>query len=224
MVQYLQGSKTIKINGQHRTSIIDIICNNNEIIHVFPGSLSPNDILLKYKSNRSKRLRTPKHIHLAIDLLIKKSHNLHLTNYLLDVLLERWSEISGLASRDYQTILNNLTISSNQELEFTLNPLNMYGEFQIDFILNFCQLIMLQEKTNRNDAYVFGNLLSLIRNNNNDTPFIYDIYSIVSVATFKSRLITFKSMGYIPKSFLYKTFLFFIINNKPNNQWNTFSI
>lgn len=46
MIQYLQGKKTIKINGQLSTSIIDIICNNNEIIHVFPGSLSPNDILL----------------------------------------------------------------------------------------------------------------------------------------------------------------------------------
>lgn len=187
MVQYLQGNKKVKINGKQNISIIDIICNNNEIIYVFPGSLSPNDILLKYKSNRSKKLRTPKHIHLAIDLLIKKSHNLFLTNKLLDILLERWSNIKGLESRDYQTILNNLILSSNKELESEFNSLNIYGEFQIDFILNFCELIMLQEKTNRNDAYIFGNLLTLIRNNNNDNPYIYDIYSIVSVATLKSK-------------------------------------
>lgn len=67
---------------------------NGEIIGVFQGSKSkiPElDIVVKYRDNYTSpnRIRTPKHIHWVIDLLIKKEHNEKLTldfiKYLLDI-------------------------------------------------------------------------------------------------------------------------------------------
>ena len=44
----LINNGTKKIKRGTLTSIADIQCSNNYNIHVFKGSLSPNDILLKY--------------------------------------------------------------------------------------------------------------------------------------------------------------------------------
>ena len=50
-------------------------------IGVFAGSrgyIADHDILIKYQED-GKRVRTPKHIHGVIDILIKKEHNKELT-------------------------------------------------------------------------------------------------------------------------------------------------
>ena len=57
-------------NNLRYQSIVDIRCNH-KIIYGFPTSLSPNDLLLKYRANGSRR--TFKYIHFTIDLLVKKN-------------------------------------------------------------------------------------------------------------------------------------------------------
>ncbi|MFH1316949.1 MAG: hypothetical protein ABII01_05515 [Candidatus Woesearchaeota archaeon] len=62
-------------------AIKEIKLPDGTIIRVFEGSRGANpdhDILIKYQE-QSKRLRTPKHIHWVIDLLIKKEHDWELT-------------------------------------------------------------------------------------------------------------------------------------------------
>ncbi|HHZ00797.1 MAG TPA: hypothetical protein GYA03_06850 [Tissierellia bacterium] len=83
MARYNRGSNFIK--GYILKSIIDIELDCGITLSAFPGSLSPNDILLKYKEHRgTDRYRTPKHIHWVIDLMIKREHNKALTNELLE--------------------------------------------------------------------------------------------------------------------------------------------
>jgi len=59
----------------------EFLSKDGTVIGVFQGSYGDNpdlDIIVKYKE-KGKRVRTPKHIHWAIDLLIKKEHNPELT-------------------------------------------------------------------------------------------------------------------------------------------------
>ena len=63
-----QGTKDITIGGQKIRAIIEYEFNDY-VLYVFPGKLSQFDILIKYKKDGS-RIRTPKHIHWAVDMLI----------------------------------------------------------------------------------------------------------------------------------------------------------
>ena len=61
-MKIIKGTKHNKINGKDLTSIIDILFDNKYTIYVFQGSISQNDIIVKYQE-KGKRMRTPKHIH-----------------------------------------------------------------------------------------------------------------------------------------------------------------
>ena len=59
--------------------------------------------------------------------------------------------------------------------------LNNYGEYSVEFLIVLMTLLMTQEKTNRNDAYMFGKVLdSLLKEE-------LDIFSIMSAAGFGGR-------------------------------------
>jgi hypothetical protein len=71
----------------------EIVIRDGAVIGGFQGSKGNQphlDIVVKYRDRFTKgsRLRTPKHIHWVIDLLLKKEHNRALTlafvNYLLN--------------------------------------------------------------------------------------------------------------------------------------------
>ena len=62
-------------------SFKEIRLRDGTVIGIFQGSRGDNpdlDIIIKYKEVE-KRVRTPKHIHWVIDILIKKSHDRELT-------------------------------------------------------------------------------------------------------------------------------------------------
>lgn len=103
---YNIGSNYIK--GYTLKSIVDIQMDCGITLSAFPGSLSPNDILLKYKELRgTDRFRTPKHIHWVIDLMLKREHNKALTNELLMVFKSQWEKTIPLICRDYEAIINS---------------------------------------------------------------------------------------------------------------------
>lgn len=148
----------------------------NYIIGVYKGELSNFDILIKYKEkqgNKWPRIRTPKHIHWAVDMLIKRYNNSDNTQKLIQFLINKWDGLVGIKSEQEQkTVLNNvMTIPIPDELK----QLN-YGIYSIEFLFRLAFLLMIQEKTNREDAYMFKNLLKALLEQK-------DLFKIISIAT-----------------------------------------
>lgn len=141
-----------------------------EII-VDPGKKSLNDFKVRYREP-GKRVRTPKHIHLIIDLYMKKAGNNKLTLELVKEFLE---------------MLKNLNISSQFPPEFQefskqrfsrFETLNQYGEYSVEFLAAIFDLIMIQEKTNYPNGTINRKLFEAFLNEK-------DIFSVVSGATFR---------------------------------------
>jgi len=176
---------TKKIKKGTLTAVAEIQCSNNYNIHVFQGSLSPNDILLKYTSPKNTRLRTPKHIHWAVDLLLKKSGDSINTNSFLSSLGSYWLSCSVLTGNSFSDI-NTVVISSYRILSSTTyTMLDAYGEYPTEFLFILMCLLAVQEKTNASHggttAHMFNDILTELSKNN------LDIFKIMSTAGFRGR-------------------------------------
>ena len=154
-------------NGQEPLCVIPI--NGTYILGIYKGTLSAFDILLRYRQKegeRWSRIRTPKHIHWAVDMLINS-------------LLNQWEQTVPLESKEDQEHLlspERLLADVNDEAE-KYNKLADKGEYSVKFLVLIAKLLMVQEKTNRHDAYMFKNLLEKLKEHRN-------IFEIVSTATF----------------------------------------
>lgn len=177
------GSKTIKKGTM--TSIADVACTNGYVIHVFQGSLSPNDILLKYSGPNVRSVRTPKHVHWAVDLLLKKEHKPLLTDSFLRDVQKMWMSCSPLTGNSFFDISNyiNNYYSSFSHSKYT--ALDSFGEYPSDFLFVLLSLLAVQEKTNATHngttAVMFGNVVSELLKTN------LDIFKIMSTAGFGGR-------------------------------------
>lgn len=158
-------------------SILEIQTCDRFRIYVFPGVLSDNDIKIKFKDKdiAKSRLRTPTHIHWTVDLLIKYEHNPELTSELLRLFRDHWNEITPLNSRDFDSIKNKINFANNQEIIEQYSDLNGHGFFSVQFILTLMELLMIQEKTNMPDAYMFLRAI-------NEFLKHQDLYKILSIA------------------------------------------
>lgn len=178
MTNYFQGQTRTSRNGTRITSIIDMDFQNGLWIYVFPGAYSLNDIWVKFRNFNTprSRIRTPKHIHWTVDTLIKKFGNPTLTNRFLNDMLVRWQQVAPLQNRNMPTILNNLTYSRSNRFIRLYQNLNNHGFFSVEFLTHLMELLMLQEKTNNPNAYMFKRVVNGILGLN-------DLYSIISIAT-----------------------------------------
>ena len=167
-------------NGQEPLCVIPI--NGTYILGIYKGTLSAFDILLRYRQKegeRWSRIRTPKHIHWAVDMLIKHYSEPHETDLLLDSLLNQWEQTVPLESKEAQEYL----LSSERLLDDVNDEAMKYdnlagkGEYSVKFLILIAKLLMVQEKTNRHDSYMFKNLLEKLKEHRN-------IFEIVSTATF----------------------------------------
>lgn len=173
------GQKEITINGRIKTAIIEFEFDNY-ILYVFQGDISPFDILIKYKKDET-RIRTPKHIHWAVDMLMKMQCEKQLSKKFLNEVKKIWNNCTPLKNNDFDT-LKNLVESGNNEIEIDkYKKLNSYGEYPVDFLFVLMLLLSTQEKTNRPDAYMFGNIIDELLESD------YDIFRIVSTAGFTGR-------------------------------------
>ena len=167
-------------NGQEPLCVIPI--NGTYILGIYKGTLSDFDILLKYRQKEDgkwSRIRTPKHIHWAVDMLIKHYSEPHETDLLLESLLKQWEQTVPLESKEDQEHLlspERLLADVNDEAE-KYNKLADKGEYSVKFLVLIAKLLMVQEKTNRHDAYMFKKLLEKLKEHRN-------IFEIVSTATF----------------------------------------
>ena len=164
-------------------SFKEFVLKDGTRIGVFQGSKGKNpelDIVVKYKDKYTKSVvRTPKHIHWVIDLLIKKEHNEELTLEFINYLVNMYDKIEPFKTKDDQ---------QKCELKFT-NPENIkqfeeldnYGQYSIEFIGHVIELLSIEEKTGFEGAFMFKGVLTALKEKK-------DIFSIVSSATHNGRI------------------------------------
>ena len=163
-------------------SFKEINLNDGTIIGVFKGSRGANpdhDILIKYQE-RGKRVRTPKHIHWVIDLLIKKEHNRELTLEFMKYLRNMYEKVEAFKSKDdrERCILKETTKEKLKPFE----ELNKYGEYKVDFIGHLIELMIKMEKNTppEKPARVFRELMDAMIQEK-------EIFVVVSKATQTGR-------------------------------------
>lgn len=110
-------------------------------VHVEPGTKSTHDFKVKFMGPHG-RLRTPKHIHLIIDLYVKHAVNGPLTIQLRDHLLQVFNQLQPITQ--YPPTLQ--VYQPAHATQFA--ALNDVGLFRMDTCLVINELIFIQEKTN----------------------------------------------------------------------------
>ena len=163
-------------------SFAEIQLNNQIKIGIFQGAKGQRpdlDIVVKYiDPSKSRKVRTPKHIHWVIDLLIKKQHNKELTIEFISYLRGMWDKLEPLRDKnDQQSIINKL--SEKEDLRKFVE-LNNYGEYGVDFIAYIIELFVIEEKTGFVGAFMFKDLFDALLGEK-------DIFYVVSKATHNGR-------------------------------------
>jgi len=147
--------------------------SDNVQILVSKGSKSesPHDFRVHYKEP-GKRTRTPKHIHIIIDLYMKLSKNQELTLKFVDYLISMMQSLTPETKFPPSVQISNHPFSDFSEL-------NQYGEYNVEFICAVTELIMMQEKTNYPNGNLNVKVFKMFRNNHKD------IFAVVGAATFR---------------------------------------
>lgn len=172
-----EGTQLIE-NGTKK-AIIEFVFADY-VIYVFQGDLSQFDIVIKYKKD-GKRIRTPKHIHWVVDILMKIQGNEELAKKYLLAIQVCWNTCVPLTNNDYHTLKMLIENGENDiEIEQYFD-LNAFGEYEVEFLYVLMELLAVQEKTNRADAYMFGNIIEELLEADRD------IFKIISTAGFGGR-------------------------------------
>ena len=169
---------SFKPKGRERLLAIKEIKLDSVTIGVFPGNRGHNpdhDILIKYQEE-GKRIRTPKHIHWVIDMLIKKEHNKELTMDFLRYLRDMYDRVNGFQSKEERDRCELVETTSEKLAPF--KELDNYGEYSVEFIGHLIELMIKMEKNMppENPARVFKELMEAMINED-------EIFVIVSKAT-----------------------------------------
>ncbi len=150
-----------KREGKEHIALKEIMLSDDTIIGVFEGSRGANpehDILIRYQE-KGKRLRTPKHIHWVIDLLIKKEHDRKLTLEFMQYLRNMYDKINAFKSKEDRAlcVLKETTPEKLKSFE----KLNQYGEYKVEFIGHLIELMIKMEKNTppEKPARVFKELM-----------------------------------------------------------------
>jgi len=143
-------------------------------VYVSKGRKSQYNFKVQYQEP-GKRVRTPKHIHLIIDLYMKLTGNRSLTMQLVDHIIDQ--VILEVQPSTFNP--PTLQVFSPQHVS-KFQQLDAYGEYSVEFLLVITELIMIQEKTNYPEGTMNLNLFRLFRDG-------ADIFSVVSAATFRGR-------------------------------------
>ncbi len=172
-----KGTQLIE-NGTKK-AIIEFVFTDY-IIYVFQGNLSQFDIVIKYKKD-GKRIRTPKHIHWVVDILMKMQGNEELTKEYLLAIQNCWNTCVPLSNNDFDT-LKDLIETGEKDIKIgQFFDLNVFGEYDVEFLYVLMELLAVQEKTNRADAYMFGKIIEELLETDRD------IFKIISTAGFGGR-------------------------------------
>lgn len=185
MDKKLKNYMTFNKEGKKFMPLFVSEINGRFIISVYQGSFSKYDILIKYRQKvkgKWSHIRTPKHIHWAVDILIKMYENPEKTKEFLKFLLSVWEKTKPMKSAKQRKAALNLKslLDINRAQIKKYKKLGEKGEYSIKFLILLAKLLMLQEKTNLETAYMFKNLLKTLQIGE-------DIFKIVSIATHNRR-------------------------------------
>lgn len=150
------------------------------VIYVFQGTLSEFDIVIKYRKDGT-RIRTPKHIHWVVDILMKMQGNEDLTKEYLLKIQDCWNKCEPLKNNNFETLKQLIEDGENDIDIKQFTVLNEYGEYEVEFLYVLMELLAVQEKTNRADAYMFGKIIEELLETERD------IFKIISRAGFGGR-------------------------------------
>jgi len=159
-------------------SFKEFLMEDETKIGIFKGSRGHNpdlDIIIKYQE-KGKRVRTPKHIHWVIDMLIKKEHNKELSLKFLKYLRDMYERVDGFKNKEDRDNCELKETTSEKLKKFV--ELNQYGEYSVEFIGHLIELMIKMEKNmpEDNPARVFKELMdSMLKEE--------EIFVIVSKAT-----------------------------------------
>ena len=176
-----EGKQTYNRKDERFESIADVNFENGYVLSVFKGRLSEYDILIKYLTPSKKRLRTPKHIHWVADLLMKRQGNKILTTKYLENIKESWENVAPLISTEFEGIKEMVERIMSMDYYSEYEELNNYGEYKIDFLTLAIEILMVQEKTNRRDAFMFGRIINKLLEDE------LDIFSTIGTAVYNGR-------------------------------------
>ena len=140
---------------------------------------SAKDFIVKYKEP-GKRERTPKHIHIIIDLYIKREHEPTLTTQLAGCIIEMIKRIRPAHAfpPKFQFFPHYRGLPCCRGALKRFKRLDTFGEYSVEFLLAVVELVMIQEKTNYPRGTVNLRLFQKFHNG-------ADIFSVVSAATFR---------------------------------------
>jgi len=177
---------TFKKEGKTIEPLQVFMPEDKTIVGVYQGSFSKYDILIKYRQKNKDgnwtHIRTPKHIHWAVDLLIKMHADREKIERFLDFLMEIWNQTTPFKNeedrKNFLDIKNLLDIYKDKIQGY--KNISRFGEYKIEFLILLAKLLMAQEKTNMPDAYMFRKLLEALKKGE-------DIFSIVSLATHRGK-------------------------------------
>lgn len=159
--------------------------NGKFIIAVYQGTFSEHDILIGYRQKKEKgwsRIRTPKHIHWTVDMLIKMHEDPQKTREFINFLIDMWKKTNPIRTHEEKREIlkiENLILMNEKEIK-SYDLLGKEGGYSIKFLLLLARLLMIQEKTNLETAFMFENLLKALKEEG-------DIYKIISLATHRRR-------------------------------------
>ncbi len=180
-----KGGNTSALVKKHGEPIATIQVNDIYKVAIFKGSISDLDIIVKYMQKQQNgewsKVRTPKHIHWVVDLLIKLNMEPQKTKEFLSLLIDLWNKTGGFRDENERNnfSLEQLLLDCSKEVK-KFKSLNNKGEYSIKFLMLVATLLIKQEKSNRADAYMFKNVLDALLEGK-------DIFKIVSTATHNSR-------------------------------------
>ena len=99
------------------------------------------DFIVKFKQP-GKRLRTPRHVHLIVELYVKEAYNKTLTHQLVSHLLWVFQQVGPIKyyPPKFQVF--------NPKNAIPFQHLDAVGEFSVEFLLATSELVFIQEKTN----------------------------------------------------------------------------
>lgn len=162
--------------------------NDSYIVGVFQGTISENDMVVMFKqfnneTSKWSRFRQPKHIHWTVDVLIKQEYNKEIINRFLSGLLTDWEDrtiIPHLTSAEERAVFLNpegilrfVLIEAEQYKDYQLR-----GEYPIPFLILISRILMVQERTNNENAFMFKGLLETLKEHK-------DLYTIINKATYR---------------------------------------
>lgn len=179
----MPNTTTPSMESKGLTLLVSFPVNGSFYIAIYQGSISDLDVIIKYRQKDAagnwSRLRTPKHIHWAVDIMIKHYLEDASTNQLLDFLIDWWQNHAAPWTtpeerNDFLKAENLMQIVNAEAQNYA--QLAGKGEYSVPFLILLAILLMSQEKTNMSAAYMFGNLLDKLKKHQ-------DIFSIISIAT-----------------------------------------